>query len=614
MRINLNLILVLISLIFTSSLAYGQSKLKNVDRLGSEKDFFIYKGNENKQSPLVVEGLQDEEDEKEKEKIEKEERDEKAMSEADEQREYGYITNLKTIAKNENKIYIEKIVLDGVSVFPQEELERVYKDSLKKVYSLIEFKRMLKKITRYYRKNGYMVARAVVPDQKLKDYTVRIQILEGRLDDVILKNDDIDPAPERIFDFVKEQMSHYLVTGQVLNQKLIEHFLVLTNQLSGVVVKTVLSPSTGKAGGVVMTIIIKYQKSFSVDYQVNNHGGTYIGQTLGQLAGKFYHPVIIGDVGANVVKTLSGDGMLYGQIFWQQYLYKTGLKLILTYDKSKTHPTGGKMNQLNLRGESTGWMIGTTMPWLVSFSKLYSLYLRLVEFKGSLMYNSSVTIYDDRIDVLRIGNNFSFYGSPDPTNTVIINAMLNLEYSKGLRFTDKVSTSVSRIGAKRDFDKLNIELNSEANLKTDDPYYTYFLVGGIAVQKSFHSLLSSEEMSFGGQEYGRGYDSGSMSGDSGVTAKMEAHVGRGVDSQVIKKLDLYIFCDAGKLYNVGEITTQIDKLSAISSGAGINMNLFFNMSGSFLVAKPITRDEQNLVNEGKNGRPLRFFLSLGGSF
>ncbi|MBF0362814.1 MAG: ShlB/FhaC/HecB family hemolysin secretion/activation protein [Oligoflexia bacterium] len=627
-KTTLLLLLFLFTLLFftTPFSSHGGSRFKSIDRLGSSfvDDSFFYK-NENptedskgakaQQKKLVIED-NDENQDREDEQNEK-----RQMSEEDEKREYGYITNLKEMAKNENQIYIEKIILEGVSVFSKQELEKVYEDSLKRKYTLPEFKKMLRKISRFYRKNGYILARATVPDQQMTNSTVKIQIFEGIIDDLIIKNDETNPVSEVILNFIKKQMFYYLKIGSVLNKKNIETFLVLANQLPGTSIKSVLSPSTKKVGGAVLTVITRKISNFQVDYQLNNHGNSYIGKNIAQLSGKFYNPFVVGTLSGNVLKTTAGDGLLYGQLSWQQYLYESGLKLILSYDKSKTHPTG-RVSMLNLRGESNSWMAGITLPWEISFNKIYSFYLKLNQFKGSLMLDSvRLAIYDDRIDSLRIGNNFSFYGSTQgEVQNLNSSATINILYSRGLKFNTQENKNPSRVQAEKEFNKINAEATFDSAIRKHDLSYGYSMLAAVATQKSFSALLASEEMSFGGQEYGRGYDSGTMSGDSGIMGKLEFHLSISSGDKMLIKIplvhnvDLYTFFDTGKLYNQGITTTQEETISASSAGIGANLFLFLNFYTKFFIAKPLTRNDQNLINDGKDGKGIRLFFSLGGSF
>ncbi|MBF0362806.1 MAG: ShlB/FhaC/HecB family hemolysin secretion/activation protein [Oligoflexia bacterium] len=577
------------------------STFKRMDLLGPklEKDFFIYKNNlPQKKSPIVIDDNDDGDG------------DGDGNIADDIQKESGYIKNLKLKAKNENKFYIDKIILEGVKAYPKEEIENLYKNSLKRDYSFLELKKMLSRITRYYRKDGYMLAVATVPDQKVIDDTIKILIVEGTLEKLIIQNDPQDPVPERVLNFLTEQMSFYLETGAIVNQRHLENFLVLANQISGTSIKIMISPSENQIGGVILTIIARHESSFTINYQANNYGSTTLGTNMGKLSLEFHNPIIaIGDVGASILKTISGDGLLYWQLFWQQYLYKNGLKLVLSYDKSKTNPKGA-LAQIKLNGQNNSFMVGATLPWKVSFSRLFSLYARFSEFNGSLMYNS-LSIYEDKIDVIRIGNNFSFYERKVDPNT---NAMINFEYSRGLKSERKGGQSISSSSTEKNFNKFNSEIIAERRYKTSTPYYEYSIMLGLSIQKSFNPLLPSEEISFGGQEYGRGYDSGNISGDTGFIAKLELHSNIFSDLSYLKKIDPYIFCDGGKLYNHDVESSQPKNISALSAGAGININFLQAFNANLLVAKPLTREDQNLINEGKNGKPFRYYFSLGGSF
>lgn len=594
----------LLFLLQTQLAAYGQSssgleriKADSAERLrsGSTKDQFLFK-NKSKTSDQNDTLLIGEEEDPNSALGEQERRD---------------LMDINAVPKGEPLFFIEKVKLIGVSVVAKEDLYKLIAKDLNRNYTLSDFKQMIQKVVRYYRRQGYVLAKVTVPDQKLVDKTVEVIVTEGRIDRLEFKNDSEDPAPDRVVRYIRRLAASHLKTNLVLSQIYLEKFLVLANQISGTSVNVVLSPSEKIPGGAILTVVIKYPSAIGVDYQVNNHGSEYLGTYLAQLSGRYYNPIVIGELGGAVLKTPTSNEMIYGQLYWQQYLSKSGLKLISSYDMSQSNPDGS-VSGLKLQSESNSWMVGLTMPLMTSFAKLYAGTIKWNQYRGKMSYNKTIPIYYDRVNALRIGSNFNFF--KNRPNSLSSSTSINLEFSRGFKISESSNTATSRVGGREDFNKFNAEFARDTHYRIKDKQYWPSWLIGVSGQKSFVPLLSVEEIGFGGQEYGRGYDSGSFCGDSGLLAKAEGHLNAIADQPLLNRVDVYLFTDAGVVYNHGNITTQDQSNSAVSAGGGANLFFPLNIRGNFFVAKPISRDEQNLVNRGKDGRPFRFYFSLGGSF
>lgn len=517
----------------------------------------------------------------------------------------------KMIAEMGGRIYIGSLILEGVKSFERSEIERLYAGDLKRTYTFTELKEMLKKITNYYHEQGYMLAQAIVPNQKIKNNAVRVVILEGILQKLIIKNDTDDPAPEGVFEWIQDQMYFFLKEETALNKKHIENFIALANRIPGVLVKAILSRSEVRAGGTVLTFVVKFGNRFAGSYQLNNYGSSSVGPLLVQATGEVRNLGIIGETGIRVLKTPFENELFYGQFYWQQFLTKRGLKLLASIDNSSTR-LGGNVKKLNLKGHSASYLLGVSMPWKASLEKFFSIYLKASEFRGNLLFDSRFNLYNDRIEALRLGNTFNFFSEYENNDT--INTSINMEVSKGFKFFKYDERSPSRVNGHRDFNKINADLLVERVHWFENPYWYATWVAGISSQWGFNSLLSVEELSFGGQEYGRGYNSGSISGDSGVLGKVEFHLNRRIDLVAIRNLDFFAFTDAARLYTMGKKSTLMDENKGLSVGGGICTSWAFNLYSKFTVAKPLLQKGKDIVAKGREFNKLSLFFAVGGSF
>ena len=128
---------------------------------------------------------------------------------------------------------------------------------------------------------------------------------------------------------------------------------------------------------------------------------------------------------------------------------------------------------------------------------------------------------------------------------------------------------------------------------------------GVAGQWSADPLLSYEEFSLGGEQFGRAYDYGEVTGDDGVAGSGELRYCDSTRWPWLSEYQVYGFYDIGAVWNEtpGGGTTR-DSLA--SAGAGLRLFLTSRLRASFEAAKPLTRMVQTTDDED-----WRFFFSAG---
>lgn len=98
-------------------------------------------------------------------------------------------------------------------------------------------------ITNFYRKAGYFVAYAYLPEQTLEHGQVEIAILEGRFDDSHLKGQGISLLNNTRIN--KKVLQNFLDTqkkGSLITESNLNHLSLLLNQLPGINAKVLLAP------------------------------------------------------------------------------------------------------------------------------------------------------------------------------------------------------------------------------------------------------------------------------------------------------------------------------------------------------------------------------------
>jgi len=93
-----------------------------------------------------------------------------------------------TVAEGGPTVRLRAIALQGNTAFSTPLLQALLADALGRDLSFADLSRLADRLTRHYRDAGYLVARAYLPAQQLKDGVLQIAVLEGRLGQVQVDN------------------------------------------------------------------------------------------------------------------------------------------------------------------------------------------------------------------------------------------------------------------------------------------------------------------------------------------------------------------------------------------------------------------------------------------
>jgi len=81
-------------------------------------------------------------------------------------------------------IVLKRFDVIGNRVIPESEIDRLLKPYLFRPVSFVELLEVQQAITQLYVERGYFTSGAYIPPQKIKDRTVRIEIIEGSIEDI----------------------------------------------------------------------------------------------------------------------------------------------------------------------------------------------------------------------------------------------------------------------------------------------------------------------------------------------------------------------------------------------------------------------------------------------
>lgn len=93
----------------------------------------------------------------------------------------------KDTQSDEVKIYIKKVEFSPSEIFTEDELQEMARPLLGETVTMTDIKNLVDKINRSYIINDYVTSRAYLPEQKIQDNTLTINLFEGKVGEVLVK-------------------------------------------------------------------------------------------------------------------------------------------------------------------------------------------------------------------------------------------------------------------------------------------------------------------------------------------------------------------------------------------------------------------------------------------
>lgn len=496
------------------------------------------------------------------------------------------------------RITLSAVRVEGATVYDAKAFDDLTTPLIGHEISLADAFRLADAITARYRRDDYILSRAVVPAQRIENGVLRIQVVEGFVSKVAFQG---DAGP------VSRRYARQLTAEKPLRGKVLERYLLLMNDLPGQSVRAVLAPSPDEPGGSLVTIVAD-RKPVDAYAGFDNHGSRYIGP-LQYYTGVAANGVLgLGErIAVNYAGTAQSSELHYvnGQI--DLPLGNDGLLLSANAGYSHSRP-GFTLKDLDARASGTSLGARVSYPLLRTRAQTLRLTLAFHYLDSRTVINDLPEFSPsahDRIRALRLGASYDVADGWGGQN------LLAVEYSQGLSMFGSLSENrpnPSRPGARNRFHKLTAELSRRQNL--DSVMRGLGLYGAVKAQTSFgDSLFSSEQFGVGGGQIGTAYDPSEIIGDSGLAARAEVQYAFALPP-VRGAAQVYGFYDAGTTRYSARQVGEPRSASLSSAGGGVRFSLLQRLSGFVEVAQPLTRDVQTRVLAHREARPTRVFVGL----
>ena len=466
---------------------------------------------------------------------------------------------------------VNTLQITGNTLFATATLHALVADAQGKSLTLAQLNELAARITDYYRSHGYPLARAIIPAQTIQSGIVRMEIIEARYGKISLDN------RSRVNDPLLQATLSSLQSGQAIGQTKLDHALLLLSDIPAVVVAATLKPGE-TVGTSDLLVNTTPGPAVSGNVALDNYGNRFTGRARIGATLNVINPLKHGDI-LTASGLTSGGGMNYGRIAYESLLNGRGTRLGGAYSALR-YTLGEPLASLNANGTARVQSLWAKHPLVRS---------RDVNLYGQIQYDRLQL--RDHVDASAIRTdrhlgNWTASLAGDARDAFLSDAVSswNVGWTSGRVGFDDAAAQLADAGSAKtqgSFSKLNVIL---ARLQTLSPSNGLYLA--FSGQWANTNLDSSQKMTAGGPYTVRAYDTGVVSGDTGVLATIELRhnlgVGWGGQWQAVA------FADSARV-TINKNPWVAGTNSATLSGAGLGLNWTGadQWSARAYIAKPI---------------------------
>ena len=457
------------------------------------------------------------------------------------------------------------------------------------------------RITRYYRERGFILAKAYIPKQKVRDGVVTLTLLLGMLGEVKVNDSNLydDDVLSAAFDD--------LLTKPVTNTAISER-LYLINDLPGVTTQGFFE-SGSQVGDTLLNVNVKAEEVFDYNLRVDNHGAEETGKE--RLYGDILWNNPTGTADQLHLATLYAEGTVYGQLRYNTNYFSPRLKIGLGYANNSFVLGKGASEAivaLGLEGETEITDLSVSYKYKRGLNENYSFDFVHENIDSAVKLTSlsddGGRILDDEVRNSSLGFNYDF-----------ITQGSRLLHQGNVRFMQGEFIFGAEDGQDESYSILKADYSLLSFWKIPFTDIETRSVLRASTQLSNSALSSINQFSLGGPARARAFEAKEFSADQALYVgfdwffNLPGFLDFEMDDTTFGKvLSPFIFIDAahGEAKSLIELTDEEQEIDAatstlINAGVGIQFSLD-NMSGNLQVAFPIENKYDDGIPERLDGQ------------
>ena len=263
------------------------------------------------------------------------------------------------------KVFINNIKFLNNTVFTRRDILAVIGGMPSRSFSLMELFKLADKISRHYRDQGYFLARAIIPNQKIENNTVSIVILEGQYGKIYSEG-DAAYGPQ-VTAYLNDLKTDAVIRSDPLIRK-----IGIISQLPGFETEYTLSPGA-KIGQSDLRVRIEPTPHAFGTLNLANDGSRFFGKNRGRVDITLIPEVIFGDQ-INMTFMKTSETFYLGRIGYARPIGYSGGRVKAEISRS-TYDLSDQFDPLE--GHSTGYLAEFSYPLLIRNKKETDWFVRV---------------------------------------------------------------------------------------------------------------------------------------------------------------------------------------------------------------------------------------------
>ena len=494
-------------------------------------------------------------------------------------------TRSTEISKVNNNVPEQIVVKDfdivGSSIFSEQELNRAVKSYRNRPLTLPELFQARSTITRLYTDKGYVSSGAYIPPQELSDGTVKIAVLEGKLEEVNVSG--IEHLSE---DYVSSRIE--TAAGKPINVDSLLGALQLL-RLDPLIDNVSAELSAGiRPGTSLLDIRIQEADVFNISAGFDNSRSPSVGTN--QRSVGLNHGNLFGFGDRLNFEYANTEGSNAFDLSYGVPINSRNGTIKAAFGINSNDVIEEPFDPINIESESRYYELNFRQPVLRRPTKEFALGMSLTRTE------SETSLSDERFELSRGANED---GETRISALRLFQEYVNRNDKEVLAFRSQFSLGVDALGATINEDEpdstfLSWRGQSQWVRRLDEDFL--FLLRGDA-QLSGGSLVPLEQFRVGGVNSTRGYRQDLSLGDNGLFASAELRIPVLRFQRFDGLLQIAPFFDVGTVWNSDEI--EVSNATLPSLGIGLNFGMGDNFNARLDWGIPLTsvEGEDNSLQE-----------------
>lgn len=471
-------------------------------------------------------------------------------------------------------VQVSRIEASGITLLPPSAVQAALAPHTGKCLDAAGINGVLESLNNAYLQQGYVTARAYLPEQQVRDGLLTLVVIEGRIESIVL-NGDARSADRR-----RRWLAIPAAPGDMLRLADIEQGVDQLNRAPSAQATLALEPGS-EPGMTRVAISTADDRSWRAGLSLDNNGE----KTTGQY---------------KTTATLDKDNFLEANDVWQLALshtddtrafsVSTTLPVrywTLTSSYSQSRYTNQLTGGTRLSGDSQSLLLSADYLFLRNARHQLSLVMGLTD-KESGRKVAGVSLQPDESTPARMGLRWLYR---EPAQTVFLQA-------SWVRGTDWLGATEDPSGLPdhfphRQFDKLELQGQYNRPLGAQWRY-----AAQLQAQFAAEGLIGNEQMVLGGLDSIRGFNTSSAFGDKGVSLRNQ--LATGCFTGRLPGLECQFFVDGGIVRSL--MAPPVAQL--LGGGAGLRLDRRHGYAEA-IVAAPL------YASDGIDTDNLEFHFQVG---